>query len=467
MNLKQSIKKYLYFCDVCNIQYSRWQGKCNNCDAWNTIKEKKFSDHLNCSYKNIQKYNNRIKPLSTINISDATRFSTGFKEFDRVLGGGIVPDSVILIGGNPGTGKSTLLLQTLCMLSEKMKTLYVTGEESLEQVAMRAYRLGLSNENIYMLSENDVEQICLIATVEKPKVIIIDSIQVMYIHNINSSPGSVSQVRETASYLTQFAKLNTVSIFIIGHVTKDGLLAGPKVLEHCVDCSIILDGMIDSHFRTLRSYKNRFGSVNEIGIFSMTEKGIIEVENPCAIFLSSGKRNPGSVVVALWEGSRPLLIEIQVLVDNFVSENARRIVVGLDHNRLSMLLAVLHRHGGLQIYKNDIFINVVGGVKINETSADLAILMAIISSIKNYTLPQDTIIFGEIGLSGEIRPVSNILERVLEAFKHGFKNAIIPFSHLISKNKSINGMNIYQIKHLYEAIDLFNQISNNITNEYV
>ncbi|STQ14322.1 DNA repair protein RadA [Enterobacter cloacae] len=347
----------------------RWQGQCSACHAWNTITEvrgvaaspsvarnERLSGYAgNAGVAKVQK-------LSEISLEALPRFSTGFKEFDRVLGGGVVPGSAILIGGNPGAGKSTLLLQTLCKLAEQMKTLYVTGEESLQQVAMRAHRLGLPTGNLNMLSETSIEQICMIAEEEQPKLMVIDSIQVMHMADIQSSPGSVAQVRETAAYLTRFAKTRGVAIVMVGHVTKDGSLAGPKVLEHCIDCSVMLDGDADSRFRTLRSHKNRFGAVNELGVFAMTEQGLREVSNPSAIFLSRGDEvTSGSSVMVLWEGTRPLLVEIQALVDHSMMGNPRRVAVGLEQNRLAILLAVLHRHGGLQMADQDVFVNVVGG----------------------------------------------------------------------------------------------------------
>lgn len=330
--------KRAFVCNECGADYPRWQGQCSACHAWNTITEvrgvaaspsvarnERLSGYAgNAGVAKVQK-------LSDISLEELPRFSTGFKEFDRVLGGGVVPGSAILIGGNPGAGKSTLLLQTLCKLAEQMKTLYVTGEESLQQVAMRAHRLGLPTGNLNMLSETSIEQICMIAEEEQPKLMVIDSIQVMHMADIQSSPGSVAQVRETAAYLTRFAKTRGVAIVMVGHVTKDGSLAGPKVLEHCIDCSVMLDGDADSRFRTLRSHKNRFGAVNELGVFAMTEQGLREVSNPSAIFLSRGDEvTSGSSVMVLWEGTRPLLVEIQALVDHSMMGNPRRVAVGLE-----------------------------------------------------------------------------------------------------------------------------------------
>ncbi len=386
-------------------------------------------------------------------MTDLPRFSSAFSEFDRVLGGGIVPGSAILIGGEPGAGKSTLLLQTMCALAATMETLYVTGEESLQQVAMRAKRLGLPTDKLKVLSETSVENICSNASKEKPKIMVIDSIQVMHISDIQSAPGSVSQVRETAAYLTRFAKQNHVAMFLVGHVTKDGSLAGPKVLEHCIDCSIMLEGSTDSRFRTLRGNKNRFGAVNELGVFAMTGTGLKEVSNPSAIFLSrSAEQTAGSIVMVLWEGTRPLLVEIQALVDHSALGNPRRVTVGAEQNRLSMLLAILHRHGGLQMNDQDVFVNVVGGVKVTETSIDLALLLALVSSFRDKALPQDLVVFGEVGLSGEIRPVPSGQERINEAAKHGFKRAIVPIAN--TPKHTIEGMEVIGVKKLSEALEI-------------
>ena len=359
--------------------------------------------------------------------------------------------------GRSGAGKSTLLLQTLCKLAQQMKTLYVTGEESLQQVAMRAHRLGLPTDNLNMLSETSIEQICLIAEEEQPKLMVIDSIQVMHMADVQSSPGSVAQVRETAAYLTRFAKTRGVAIVMVGHVTKDGSLAGPKVLEHCIDCSVLLDGDADSRFRTLRSHKNRFGAVNELGVFAMTEQGLREVSNPSAIFLSRGDEvTSGSSVMVVWEGTRPLLVEIQALVDHSMMANPRRVAVGLEQNRLAILLAVLHRHGGLQMADQDVFVNVVGGVKVTETSADLALLLAMVSSLRDRPLPQDLVVFGEVGLAGEIRPVPSGQERISEAAKHGFRRAIVPAANV--PKKAPEGMQIFGVKKLSDALSVFDDL---------
>ncbi|MBG2894078.1 DNA repair protein RadA [Proteus mirabilis] len=455
--------KRAFVCNECGADYPRWQGQCSACHAWNTITEVRLAatpsarnDRFS-GFAGDAKGISRVQKLSEISLEALPRFSTGFKEFDRVLGGGVVPGSAILIGGNPGAGKSTLLLQTMCRLAAEMKTLYVTGEESLQQVAMRAHRLGLPTTELNMLSETSIEQICLIAAQEQPKLMVIDSIQVMHMADIQSSPGSVAQVRETAAYLTRFAKTNDIAIIMVGHVTKDGTLAGPKVLEHCIDCSVMLDGETDSRFRTLRSHKNRFGAVNELGVFAMTEQGLREVSNPSAIFLSRGDEvTSGSSVMVVWEGTRPLLVESQALVDHSMLSNPRRVAVGLEQNRLAILLAVLHRHGGLQMSDQDVFVNVVGGVKVTETSADLALLLSLVSSFRNRPLPRDLVIFGEVGLAGEIRPVPSGQERIAEAAKHGFKRAIVPNANMPKKNPP--DMKVYGVKKLSDALSVLDDL---------
>ena len=448
--------KTAYVCNDCGAEFSRWQGQCSACKAWNTISEVRLLSASN-STKNDRfsgyagETRAKIQTLSEISLQETPRFTSGFKELDRVLGGGIVPGSAILIGGHPGAGKSTLLLQVMCGLAKNMTALYVTGEESLQQVAMRANRLNLPTDKLNMLSETSVEQICNLADQLKPQIIVVDSIQVMHLSDIQSSPGSVAQVRECASFLTRYAKTRQVAIIMVGHVTKDGTLAGPKVLEHAIDCSLLLEGEADSRFRTLRSHKNRFGAVNELGVFGMTEQGLREVKNPSAIFLSRGdEQTPGSSVMVLWEGTRPLLVEIQALVDHSMLANPRRVAVGLEQNRLALLLAVLHRHGGLQMSDQDVFVNVVGGVKVGETGADLALLLALISSLRNRPLPQDLVVFGEVGLAGEIRPVTSGQERISEAAKHGFKRAIVPFAN--KPKSAVENMEVFAVKKLADAL---------------
>jgi len=452
-------QKSAYVCSDCGSDYTKWQGQCSDCNAWNTLSEVRLGPTPTNRGAKFESYAGNataaateLQTLADIDLNAVPRFSSGTHEFDRVLGGGFVPGSVVLIGGNPGAGKSTVLLQTLCYLAQQMPALYITGEESLQQVAMRAQRLKLPTDNLKMLSETSAESICATAQKMQPKVMVVDSIQVMHMADIASAPGSVSQVRESAAFLTRFAKQTGTVLILVGHVTKDGSLAGPKVLEHMIDCSILLEGSDDSRFRTLRGSKNRFGAVNELGVFAMTEQGLKEVKNPSAIFLQrSEKVASGSVVMVMWEGTRPLLVEIQALVDDSHMGNPRRVAVGLDQNRLSMLLAVLHRHGGIMVGDQDVFVNVVGGVKIIETSADLSLLLAIVSSFRDRPLPQDLMVFGEVGLSGEIRPVPSGQERLREAAKHGFKRAIVPAAN--ATKSGVAGMEVVAVKTLAEALN--------------
>ena len=447
--------KTAYVCNDCGADFARWLGQCPECKAWNTITEVRLASVKSAAVERrgyAGATQAKVQTLNEVNLEELPRFSSSFAEFDRVLGGGIVPGSAILIGGSPGAGKSTLLLQTMCRLAETMNVLYVTGEESLQQVALRAQRLNLPTDKLRMLAETAVETICNLADREKPKVMVIDSIQVMHLADIQSAPGSVSQVRECAAFLTRYAKQNGVAIVMVGHVTKDGSLAGPKVLEHCIDCSILLEGDADSRFRTLRGHKNRFGPANELGVFAMTGHGLKEVTNPSAIFLQRGEQHgSGSVVMVIWEGTRPLLVELQALVDASQLANPRRVAVGMETTRLAMLLAVLHRHGGLHMSDQDVFVNVVGGVRVMETGADLALLLAIVSSFREQALPRELIVFGEVGLSGEIRPVQNGQARLHEAAKHGFTRAIVPIAN--KPKETIEGMQVIGVKSLQEALD--------------
>ncbi len=449
-------KNPVYVCNDCGADYSKWQGQCSACSAWNTLTEVRFASAAATGATGKRGYagavDGEVRALSEISFDEAPRVGTGVRELDLVLGGGLVPGSCVLIGGSPGAGKSTLLLQVLCNLAESRSALYVTGEESLQQVAMRAHRLGLKTDGLQMMAETAVETVCATAEKHRPKILVVDSIQVMFCDGVQSAPGSVSQVRECAALLVQFAKQTGTILLLVGHVTKDGSLAGPKVLEHMIDCSLMLEGSHDSRFRTLRSHKNRFGAVNELGVFAMTEKGMKEVSNPSAIFLQrSGEVSSGSTVMVVWEGSRPLLVELQALVDDSHLGNPRRVTVGVDHNRLAMLLAVLHRHGGLMVGDQDIFVNIVGGVKVLETSADLALLLAVVSSFRDRPLPSDLVVFGEVGLSGEIRPVPSGLERLREAAKHGFKRAIVPAGN--APKSAIAGMEVIAVKRLSQALD--------------
>lgn len=445
--------KTAFVCNSCGAEFNKWQGQCSACGAWNSVQEIRLgavpAAGRSVGYAGST---NQVQVLKDISLVDLPRFSSGMQEFDRVLGSGFVPGSVVLIGGNPGAGKSTLLLQTLCHLAQDAPALYVTGEESLQQVAMRAQRLSLPNDRLQVAAETDVEAVLYLASQHKPRIMVVDSVQVMHLSDITSAPGSVSQVRESAAVLTRFAKQSGTTVILVGHVTKDGSLAGPKVLEHMIDCSIMLEGDNDSRFRTLRGNKNRFGAINELGVFAMTEQGMREVSNPSAIFLQRSEEvAAGSVVMVIWEGTRPLLVELQALVDNSHLGNPRRVSVGLDTNRLSMLLAILHRHGGLMLGDQDVFVNVVGGVKITETSADLALLFALVSSFRDRIIPTDWVIFGEVGLSGEIRPVPSGQERLREAAKHGFKKAIVPVAN--APKDPIPGLEVIGVRKLSEALE--------------
>ncbi len=450
-------KNSAFVCNDCGADFSKWQGQCAECHAWNTLSEvrmavvKPSTGAARGGYAGVSDAD--INLLCDIEIDELARITTGASEFDLVLGNGLVIGSCVLIGGEPGAGKSTLLLQTLCHIAKTHKTLYVTGEESPQQVAMRARRLALPLDKVNIMAETSVETVCAMAQKQRPKVMVIDSIQVMHCEDISSSPGSVSQVRESAAMLVRMAKQSGIILLLVGHVTKEGSLAGPKVLEHMIDCSLMLEGSSDSRFRTLRSHKNRFGAVNELGVFAMTEQGLKEVANPSAIFLQRGDDvASGSVVVVVWEGTRPLLVELQALVDDSSLGNPRRVTVGLDQNRLAMLLAVLHRHGGLMVGDQDVFVNIVGGVKVLETSADLALILAVVSSFRDQPLSRELMVFGEVGLSGEIRPVPSGQERLREAAKHGFKRAIVPAGN--APRQVIDGMEVLAVTKLSEALEV-------------
>jgi DNA repair protein RadA/Sms len=399
-------------------------------------------------------HSSSVLKLAEVESEREVRSPTYSSELDRVLGGGLVDGSVVLIGGDPGIGKSTLLIQTLARLSQGMATLYVTGEESPRQIALRAQRLGLSAETLRLLPETCVERIVANAEREKPRVMVVDSIQTMYTEQLQSAPGSVSQVREATAQLVHFAKHSGTAVFLVGHVTKEGNLAGPRVLEHMVDTVLYFEGEAGSQFRLIRTIKNRFGAVNELGVFAMTDKGLKEVGNPSAIFLSrQAEEVPGSVILVTREGTRPLLVEVQALVDESPLANPRRVALGLEQNRLSMLLAVLHRHGGIAMFDQDVYVNVVGGVRITETAADLSVLLAAISSFRDRPLDQGLVVFGEVGLTGEIRPVPNGQERLREAAKHGFKRAIVP--HANRPKRGVEGLDIVAVKSLTELLATF------------
>jgi len=446
--------KTIYHCLECGTEHNKWGGQCSDCGAWNTLEES-ISKPTEATSPRFQGYSGeqaKVQNLSQINIDDEPRLSSGMQEMDRVLGGGIVPGSVVLIGGDPGVGKSTLLLQNLCQISQQRPVLYITGEESPKQISMRGARLGLPIDKLRLLTETSVQRITAIASIEKPSVMVVDSIQTIHTEQLQSAPGGVAQVRESAAQLVRFAKQTGTTVFLVGHVTKDGALAGPRVLEHMVDAVLYFEGEADSRYRVIRAVKNRFGAVNELGVFAMTDSGLKEILNPSAIFLAGyGDPVAGSVVTATWEGSRPLLVEVQALVDESNLGNPRRIAVGIDQTRLAMLLAVLSRHGGLTTHDQDVFLNVVGGVRVMETGADLPVLAAIISSIRDRALDRELLIFGELGLAGEVRPVPNGMERLREAVKHGFTKAIVPAAN--APKKSIKGLEVIPVKGVQQLIE--------------
>ncbi len=442
-------QKTIYSCTECGGQTLKWQGQCPHCQSWNTLIE-------TIAEKSVSRFSpvsevGQVQNLSTIEAREEPRYPTGVDELDRVLGGGLVQGGVVLLGGDPGIGKSTLLLQALAHLSSHRSVLYVSGEESAHQVALRAKRLALNVETVNLFAEIQLEKIQSVLIERKPAVAVIDSIQTIYSEVLQSAPGSVAQVRECAAQLTRLAKASGICIILVGHVTKEGALAGPRVLEHMVDTVLYFEGDMNSSFRMIRAFKNRFGAVNELGVFSMSEKGLREVKNPSALFLSHHDTQvPGSCIMVTQEGTRPLLVEIQALVDEARSPNPRRLCVGLEQNRLAMLLAVLHRHAGIPCFDQDVFVNAVGGVKITEPGADLAILLAVVSSLKNKPLAEKMIVIGEVGLAGEIRPVQRGQERLKEAAKLGFKQAIIPLAN--KPKQAIPGMDIIAVARIRDAV---------------
>jgi DNA repair protein RadA/Sms len=448
--------KTSYICQSCGASFPKWQGQCLACQAWNSLEES-ADEPGGSRFSALTKPASRQK-LSAINIEESPRISTHIAEFDRVLGGGLVDAGVVLIGGDPGIGKSTLLLQTLAELSRTgVSVMYVSGEESAAQIALRAQRLDIEAPDLEILPEIQLEKIMSAITTSSPRVAVIDSIQTIYSESLTSAPGSVAQVRECAAQLTRLAKSTGVSLVLVGHVTKEGNLAGPRVLEHIVDTVLYFEGDNHSSFRLVRAIKNRFGAVNELGVFAMTDKGLKGVSNPSALFLSQhADVVPGACVLVTQEGSRPLLVEIQALVDTSHVPNPRRLALGLEQHRLAMLLAVLHRHAGIGCFDQDVFLNAVGGVKIAEPAADLAILLAIQSSIKNKALPKDLVVFGEVGLAGEIRACPRGQERLKEASKLGFKKAIIPKANA-PKGEFIKGFEIFPVERIEQAIDLLRQ----------
>jgi len=441
--------KTLYTCTECGGQAPKWQGQCPHCTAWNTLVET-IAERSRARYQGLAQ-SGTVLALSEVQAAEAPRRETGIGELDRVLGGGLVAGAVVLLGGDPGIGKSTLLLQALAQLAGACNTLYVSGEESTQQVALRARRLGLQAAGVRVLAEIQLEKIIAVLVSERPEVVVIDSIQTVYSDALQSAPGSVAQVRECAAQLTRFAKTAGVSVLLVGHVTKEGAIAGPRVLEHIVDSVLYFEGDSHSSFRLVRAIKNRFGAVNELGVFAMTDRGLRGVNNPSALFLSRhGSEVAGSCVLVTQEGSRPLLVEIQALVDDAHSPNPRRLTVGLEQNRLALLLAVLHRHAGVAAFDQDVFVNAVGGVKIDEPAADLAILLAIVSSLRNRPLPSGLVVFGEVGLAGEVRPVQRGQERLREAAKLGFTRALIARAN--EPKSPIQGMETIGVERVEEAV---------------
>ncbi len=448
--------KIVYQCTECGGQSTKWQGQCLHCFGWNTLVESLVEGKGVKRYASLTKSNEltKLNEVETVNI---LKRQTKISEFDRVLGGGFVPGGVILLGGDPGIGKSTILIQALSKItqdpSDPCNVIYISGEESSQQIAMRARRLELEVSDISILSEINLEKIVQTIEKNKPNVVVIDSIQTIYSEEITSAPGSVTQVRECSAQLTRIAKQLDITMILVGHVTKEGTLAGPRVLEHIVDTVLYFEGDPSSSFRMIRAFKNRYGAVNELGVFAMTEKGLKEVTNPSALFLSHHHEQVnGSCITCIQEGSRPMLIEIQALVDDSHGQSPKRLSVGLDHNRLAMLLASLNRHAGVACYDQDVFVNAVGGVKITEPGVDLAILCAIVSSFKDQPLDQKTVIFGEIGLAGEVRPVQRGQERLKEAAKLGFTRAIIPKAN--QAKQKIKDIEILPVETLSQALDL-------------
>ncbi len=445
--------KTQYACTECGGTSNKWAGQCPACGQWNTMVESVMEAATNRFAGKPQGLvqGAPVMRLTDIEALDVPRFGTGIEEFDRVLGGGLVAGGVVLIGGDPGIGKSTLLLQALANLSRVKSALYVSGEESGSQVALRAKRLGIDAGDLQLQAEIQLEKIIGTLSEQKPQVAVIDSIQTLFSDALSSAPGSVAQVRECAAQLTRFAKQSGITIILVGHVTKEGALAGPRVLEHIVDTVLYFEGDTHSSFRLVRAFKNRFGAVNELGVFAMTDKGLKGVSNPSALFLSQHDAQvPGSCVMVTQEGTRPLLVEIQALVDASHVPNARRLSVGLEQNRLAMLLAVLHRHAGVAAFDQDVFINAVGGVKITEPAADLAVLLAIQSSMRNKPLPRGLVTFGEVGLAGEIRPAPRGQERLREAAKLGFSMALVPKANL--PKQKIEGLQVIGVERIDEAM---------------
>ena len=452
--------KTIYSCTECGASEPKWQGQCPSCMSWNTLVES-IEESSTSTNRYANKFeglaaSSQLQKISSIKAAEIERIPTGISEFDRVLGGGLVEGGVVLIGGDPGIGKSTLLLQVLCHLGKSAQAIYVSGEESPQQIAMRAKRLGLDASEVELLAEINLEKILATLQTHKPNIAVIDSIQTVYSEALQSAPGSVAQVRECSAQLTRLAKQLGITVILVGHVTKEGTLAGPRVLEHIVDTVLYFEGDQNSAFRLIRAFKNRFGAVNELGVFAMTEHGLREVANPSALFLSHHEGQvSGSCITVTMEGTRPLLIEIQALVDESHAPSPKRLATGLEQNRLAMLLAVLNRHAGIPCFDQDVFINAVGGVKIAEPAVDLAVILSIVSSLKNKSLQDKLIVFGEVGLAGEVRPVQGGQMRLKEAAKLGFTKAIIPKAN--APKGKIDGMQIVPVERVEQAL---NQLRN-------
>ncbi|MFN7085786.1 MAG: DNA repair protein RadA [Burkholderiales bacterium] len=443
--------KSVYTCTECGGQVLKWQGQCPHCQQWNTLVETVAEAAPGGNRFSLIAETGSLQRLSEIEAREEARVSSGIAEFDRVLGGGLVAGAVVLIGGDPGIGKSTLLLQSLAEIGASRRVLYVSGEESPQQIALRARRLGLDAKHVHVLAEINLEKIQSLIIADKPEVAVIDSIQTLYSGALQSAPGSVAQVRECAAQLTRLAKAGGTTVVFVGHVTKEGALAGPRVLEHMVDTVLYFEGDTHSSFRLIRAFKNRYGAVNELGVFAMTDKGLKGVSNPSALFLSQhGGEVSGSCVMVTQEGTRPMLVEIQALVDEAHAPNPRRLTVGLEQNRLALLLAVLHRHAGIACFDQDVFVNAVGGVRITEPAADLAVLMAVVSSLRDRPLPSRLVVFGEIGLAGEVRPVQRGQERLKEAAKLGFTQALIPKAN--KPKQAIAGLEIFAVERVEQAV---------------
>ena len=450
-------EKIVYVCSNCGYQTAKWCGKCPDCDSWNTMDEQVQTISPKTAKKSLAKTSStsltQAIPMNQIDTTNEFRYQTGLNELDRVLGGGIVKGAVMLVSGDPGIGKSTIMLQ-VCQQLSQLKILYVSGEESQRQIKLRASRLGVNSEQLYVLCDTDVEGILAYIQTISPDLVIVDSIQTMNLEPINSSPGSVTQIRECTNAFLRVAKSLEIPFFIVGHVNKDGAIAGPKVLEHIVDAVLYFEGGRNMSYRILRAVKNRFGSTNEIGVFEMGDRGLYEVENPSLMMLSGRPKNvAGTCVACVMEGSRPILAEVQGLVSATPFGNPRRMCTGFDYNRMNLILAVLEKRGGYFFSNLDVYVNVIGGLRLDEPAADLTVAMALVSGLKDQPMPEDVIAFGEIGLAGEIRAVNSVKARVAEAARLGFKRCILPYNNCKNLQEGIDGIEIIGVKTVREAYD--------------